>query len=121
MFSLLIFVERSKNTPNPTMMIPPTWLNPSINSPDDVDKMLFMITPNVENITENPKTKNIEFKIMLDLLIEIVFEPSFWFNSDSVVPEIYAKNAGIIGNMHGAANDPSPASAAIPNVISSTH
>jgi len=42
----------------------------------------------------------------------------FWFNSVSVVPEIYARNAGIIGRMHGATNDPSPASAATARVIS---
>ena len=29
--------------------------------------------------------------------------------SEIVVPEIYAKNAGIIGKIHGAKNDPKPA------------
>ena len=33
--------------------------------------------------------------------------------SDNVVPEIYAKNAGIIGKIHGAKNDPIPAKNAI--------
>jgi hypothetical protein len=31
---------------------------------------------------------------------------------------MYAKNAGITGNMHGARNDPSPANAATATVIS---
>jgi hypothetical protein len=30
-----------------------------------------------------------------------------------VVPEMYAMNAGIIGSIHGATNDPRPANAAI--------
>lgn len=30
-----------------------------------------------------------------------------------VVPEMYDKNAGIIGNIHGARNEPNPARAAI--------
>ena len=33
--------------------------------------------------------------------------------SDKVVPEIYAKNAGIIGKIHGAKNEPIPAKNAI--------
>lgn len=77
-----------------------------------------MITPNAEKTTENPNTKKIEFKIILVLLIEIVFVPFFWLRSERVVPEIYAKNAGIIGKMHGATNDPSPASAATAIVTS---
>ena len=35
-----------------------------------------------------------------------------------VVPEIYAKNAGTIGKMHGAKNDPKPAMKAIKIVTS---
>ena len=38
--------------------------------------------------------------------------------SDNVVPEIYAKKAGIIGNMHGAINDPNPAENAT-NIVGS--
>ena len=76
-----------------------------------------MITPSVEKTTENPRTKNTEFKIMFVLFTEIIFE-LFWFSSDNVVPEIYARNAGIIGNMQGATNDPNPASAATASVIS---
>ena len=65
-----------KNTPNPMMTIPPTWFNPFyIISPADVDSTLLIITPNVEKTTENPKTKNIEFRIMFVLLIDIVLEP----------------------------------------------
>ncbi len=79
-----------------------------------------MITPKVEKTTENPRTKNNVFKIILDLLIVIVWEPPFWFNSLSVAPEIYAKNAGIIGKMHGATNEPNPANTATARVISAT-
>ena len=62
-----------------------------------------------ENTIENPKTKNIVFSITLDLLIKIIDD---WFDcvrSEIVVPEIYAKNAGTIGKIHGAKNDPKPA------------
>jgi hypothetical protein len=31
-------------------------------------------------------------------------------NSVTVVPDMYAKNAGIIGKIHGATNEPKPAS-----------
>jgi len=99
------------------MIIPPIWFSPPTNSPLDETSTLLMITPKVEKTTENPKTKNIEFKIIFVLLTEIVFEP-FWFNSESVVPEIYARNAGIIGKIHGATKDPNPASAATASVIS---
>lgn len=34
---------------------------------------------------------------------------------------MYARNAGIIGKIHGATNDPSPASAATASVISATY
>ena len=71
-----------------------------------------MITPIMENITENPNTKNTEFKIIFVLLIVIVFDWSFWFKSRRVVPEIYAKKAGIIGKIHGATNEPIPAKTA---------
>lgn len=107
--------------PNATMIAPPIWLSPSTSSPDDDDSVLLIITPNVENTTEKPNTKNTEFKMMFDLLIDTVFIPSFWFNSERVVPEIYARNAGIIGNMHGATNELNPANAATASVISVTH
>ena len=38
--------------------------------------------------------------------------------SEIVIPEIYAKNAGIIGNMHGAKNELNPAISAIKMLIS---
>ncbi len=121
MFSLLILVDRSKNTPNPIMIIPPTWFNPATNSPVDVERTLLIITPKVENTTENPMTKNTEFKTIFVLLIITVFDPLFWFNSESVVPEMYARNAGIMGKIHGATNDANPASTATHRVISITH
>ena len=80
--------------------------------------MEFIATPNAEKTTENPRTKNTEFKKMLLLLIVI---RSFSFLiSVNVVPEIYAKNAGIMGKIHGAKNDPIPAKNAILIETSST-
>lgn len=75
-------------------------------------------TPTVENTTENPRTKNTEFKIIFDLLIDTIPDPVFWLRSVMVVPEIYAKNAGIMGKIQGATNEPRPARAAIAMVIS---
>ena len=77
MFNLLILVDNSKKSPNPIMIIPPTWFSPSTNSPVDVASTLLMITPNVENTTENPITKNTEFKIIFVLLIVTVLDPFF--------------------------------------------
>jgi len=50
--------------------------------------------------------------------MDIVFEFLFRLNSDIVVPEIYAKNAGIMGKIHGATNDPNPPMTATASVIS---
>ncbi len=77
-----------------------------------------MITPSVEKTIEKPSTKNTEFKITFVLFTEIVFAPFFPFSSVIVVPEMYAKNAGTIGSIHGATNEPRPASAAMAMVIS---
>ena len=76
------------------------------------DNTLLIKTPKVEKTIENPKTKNIVFIIMLILLI---LKPVFWslLISVNVVPEIYAKKAGIMGKMHGAINDANPAENAI--------
>ena len=114
-------MDNNKKIPNPMIIIPPTWFSPSINSPADVASALLIITPNVENTIENPRTKNTEFNTIFVLLIVIVLEPFFWFNSESVVPEIYAMNAGIMGSMQGAINDPRPASMATARVISATY
>ena len=46
---------------------------------------------------------------------------SFVLASDSVVPEIYAKNAGTMGMIHGAKNDPMPAINAITIETSAIH
>ena len=43
---------------------------------------------------------------------------SFVLISDSVVPEIYARNAGTMGKIHGAKNEPIPAKNAITIEIS---
>ena len=63
-------------------------------------------------------TKNTELNKTFDLLMEITL--SLVFASDSVVPEIYAKNAGTIGNIQGAKNEPIPAKNAIANETSAT-
>ena len=70
-----------------------------------------MATPNAEKTTEKPNTKNIELKKTLVLLIESML--FLVLISDNVVPEIYAKNAGTIGIIHGAKNEPIPAKKAI--------
>ena len=99
------------------MIIPPTMLRLSTNSPAVFERTLLIKTPNMENTIENPKTKNIVFRIMFALLMERTvpfLEPS----SVTVVPEIYARKAGIIGKIHGATKEPRPASNAIPIVSS---
>ena len=45
--------------------------------------------------------------------------PFLELSSVTVVPEIYARKAGIIGKIHGATKEPRPASNAIP-ILSST-
>lgn len=117
-FSLLIFVDNIRKIPKLTIIIPPTWFNTSITSPTVLANMLLITTPNVENTTENPRTKNTEFNMMFVLLIVTVLLPLFWLRSLSVVPEMYARNAGIIGSMHGATNEANPANAATASVTS---
>ena len=105
-------------TPNAIMMMPPTWLNPASKDPADVESTLFRITPSIEKTMVKPATKNNVFNIMFSLLVTMFTVPLFLWSSVNVVPEMYARNAGIIGNMHGARNEPSPAMAAIPMVSS---
>src|SRR5947209_17027384 len=83
-----------------------------------VESMLFKITPNIENTTENPRTKNIVFIKTLSLLVARLMVPLFLCSSVIVVPDMYAINAGITGSMHGARKDPRPAKAAIAMVSS---
>ena len=110
MLSDLNLADNSKNTPNPIIMIPPTWLKLSTNPDAEFASTLLITTPIVAKTTENPNTKNIVFKITLVLLMEIILLPDFWLSSATVVPEMYARKAGIIGKMHGATNEPNPAS-----------
>ena len=105
-------------TPNAIIMIPPTWLNPASNDPADVESTLFRITPRTEKTIVKPATKNNVFSIMFSLLATRFTVPLFFCSSVKVVPEIYARNAGIIGKIHGARKDPSPAMAAMPMVSS---
>ena len=97
--------------PKPMMIIPPIWLNSVIISFALSENIEFIATPNAENTTENPNTKNMELNKTFDLFIESTVP--FVLTSDSVVPEIYAKNAGTIGSIHGAKNEPIPAKNAI--------
>ena len=76
--------------------------------PAAVDKTLLIKTPKAENTTENPSTKNMVFRIIPVLLIDMT-EPLLELSSVTVVPDMYARKAGIIGSMHGATNDPRPA------------
>ena len=80
--------------------------------------MLFMTTLYIENTTVNPRTKNMVFKIMFVLFTTMVFELFCLLASYSEEPEIYAKNAGTIGSIHGAKNDASPIDAAPSSVAS---
>jgi hypothetical protein len=82
-----------------------------------LERTLLINTPKIENTIENPKTKNIVFRTMFTLLIDRTV-PFLEPNSVTVVPEIYARNAGIIGKMHGATKEPSPASTATKMVSS---
>ena len=86
-------------------------------SPAALDRTLLIKTPKAENTTENPNTKNTVFRIMSVLLIEMT-EPLLEPSSVTVVPDMYARKAGIIGNMQGATNDPRPAIRAT-NIVTS--
>ena len=108
MFSLRIFVDNSKNIPKATMMMPAIMFRFSVNSPAVLERTLLIKTPSVENTTEKPRTKNMVLKIMLILLIESM-EPFLFPNSVTVVPDMYARNAGIIGKIQGAINELRPA------------
>ena len=117
-FNLRIFELDTINMPNDIIIIPPIWLKLEINSFADEVYTELIATPNAEKTNENPRTKNIVFKITLVLFIETVCVVSDLVKSEIVVPEIYAKNAGIIGSIHGAKNDPTPAKIATKTVIS---
>mgnify|MGYP003386955506 FL=1 len=112
MFKELIFPDNIKNTPNIIMIIPATIFRLSVNWLMFSDNTLLIKTPKVENTIENPKTKNIVF---ITMLILFIWKFDFWsfLISVNVVPEIYAKKAGIIGKIHGAIKDPNPAENAI--------
>ncbi len=99
------------------IIVPPIKLRLSVNSPIALEKTLLIKTPKIENTTENPNTKNTVFRTMFNRLIvrtDPLLEPS----SVTVVPEMYARKAGIIGRMQGAINDPRPASNAT-NIVGS--
>ena len=80
----------------------------SITSDAALDRTLLIKTPNVEKTTENPRTKNIVLNTMFNRFTDRTV-PFLDPNSVTVVPEIYARNAGIIGKIHGAINELRPA------------
>lgn len=97
------------------MIIPPTMLRLSIISLAALDSMLLIKTPNMENTIENPKTKNTVLNTMFNLLMDrivLFLDPI----SVTVVPDMYARNAGIIGKIQGAINELKPAANAIRTV-----
>ena len=81
----------------------------------------FIVTPNAEKTTENPITKKIVFRMTLVLFIEIICDSVDFVISEIVIPEIYAKNAGMIGSMHGAKNELNPAISARKMLISTIY
>ncbi len=81
----------------------------------------FIVTPNAEKTTENPRTKKIVFRMTLVLFIEIICDSVDFVISEIVIPEIYAKNAGMIGSMHGAKNELNPAISARKMLISTIY
>ena len=93
------------------MITPATMFRLSVNSLAAFERTLLMITPNMENTTENPNTKNTVFRIMFVLFMERTV-PFLDPNSVTVVPDMYARNAGIIGKIHGAIKELKPASSA---------
>ena len=93
------------------MITPANMFRLSVNSLAAFERTLLIMTPNMENTTENPNTKNIVLKIMFTLFMERTV-PFLEPNSVTVVPDMYARNAGIIGKIHGAINELRPASSA---------
>ena len=100
------------------MIVPPTKLRLSVNSPIALEKTLLIKTPKIENTTEKPNTKNTVFSTMFTRLMERT-DPLLEPSSVTVVPEMYARKAGIIGRMQEAINEPRPASNAT-NIVGST-
>ena len=99
------------------MIDPPTKLRLSVNSPIALENTLLIKTPKIENTTEKPNTKNTVFSTMFNRLIvrtDPLLEPS----SVTVVPDMYARKAGIMGRIQGAINEPRPASNATNIVVS---
>jgi hypothetical protein len=99
------------------MIVPPTKLRLSVNSLTVLEKILLIKTPKIENTTENPMTKNTVLSTMFIRLMEWT-DPLLDPSSVTVVPEMYARKAGIIGRMQGAINEPRPASNAT-NIVGS--
>jgi hypothetical protein len=85
--------------------------------PAALDKTLLIKTPKAENTTENPSTKNIVFRI-IPVLLMVMTDPLLELSSVTVVPDMYARKAGIIGSIHGATNDAMPANRATSMVTS---
>ncbi len=91
------------------MIIPPIKFRLPVRSLALLERTLLIKTPSVENTTENPKTKN---TVLMTIFVRLTArtDPFLEPNSLTVVPDMYARNAGIIGNIQGATNEPRPAS-----------
>ena len=109
MFNFAILIDKIMYTPKDIIIIPPMWFKVPIKSPATSDRTVFIMTPRIENTTENPVTKNTVLSITDERLICTV---EFSLKPDMVVPDMYARNAGITGRMHGATNDARPATTA---------
>ncbi len=115
MFNFAILIDKIMYTPKDIIIIPPIWFNVPIKSPAISDSTVFIMTPRIENTTENPVTKNIVFSITDERLICTV---ALSLKPDMVVPDMYARNAGITGRIHGATNEARPAATATIMLIS---
>ena len=73
----------------------------------NMEKKFKIKQKRIENTT--PVTKNTVLSITDERLICTV---EFSLKPDMVVPDMYARNAGITGRMHGATNDARPATTA---------
>ena len=103
------------------MINPPIQLKLEISSFADDVSTEFIVTPNTEKTTENPKTKNIVLRITLVLFMQVICDLVDFVKSEIVIPEIYAKNAGTIGSIHGAKNELNPAIIARKMLISAIY
>lgn len=89
---------------NANMIIMSPLILPShtLTAYDDAESAVLSNNPSTANMTENPNTKNTLLRkvCVLDGIFSVV------------LPDMYAMNPGIIGNMHGLKNETNPANTA---------